>query len=165
MVRKALLRICLIIFGWISLVRFSAQEVSPVVIGSAGESIDFESFNFSFTVGETAIFTLENEGISLLQGFHQPNYFLDVKVIENDPDHLIQLYPNPTDGLVEIKFPAAISQLRLDCLDLAGKTLFSKKVNAQDNRVWVNTLEAGVYVIRLRDQNSQLVFRAMLIKI
>ncbi|MBZ0207360.1 MAG: hypothetical protein K8H89_13645, partial [Flavobacteriales bacterium] len=50
----------------------NAQSISPSVIGSAGSSGTVGGTTVSWTVGETAVTTLDNGSNILTQGFHQP---------------------------------------------------------------------------------------------
>jgi len=60
-----------------------AQTISPKVISSGGGSVSNNGVNISYTIGETAVNTLQNGNIILTQGQQQPYFLhlLNVKAI------------------------------------------------------------------------------------
>lgn len=57
------------------------------------------------------------------------------------------LYPNPTDGLVQIDLPSGILPGRLEVYDLNG--LMVDKLNILQNQIDLRNLPSGIYLIRL----------------
>lgn len=72
-----------------------AQNVSPMVINSAGLSYIDSNYMFEINIGETIINTRNVGGYKFSQGFLQPNYLNILSVIEPVVANNIKVYPNP----------------------------------------------------------------------
>lgn len=97
--KKTLVLLCSVM--WIY--NLNAQSVSPQVIAPAGESFRGNTAQIDWTIGELAITTLQNSEGLVTQGFHQSN--LIISSINKLPKEIgdIQVYPNPTTELLNMK--------------------------------------------------------------
>lgn len=78
-------------------------------------------------------------------------YFSSVAVASPAPvEQAFALYPNPADQFLVISTTQAEGQLQL--LDLAGKLVLIKKINAGDNTISTADLPAGQYIYRISDR-------------
>jgi len=85
------------------LVSVKAQDLAPTIISTAGKDLSASGYKLSFTIGELAVTTLKSSNYILTQGFQQPPnlYLSDIKK-NNDYRIAINLYPNPTQDIVNI---------------------------------------------------------------
>lgn len=75
-----------------------------------------------------------------------------VKGTENEYSHLsVNVYPNPTNGAISIKTSVDWESYQL--MDLSGKLV---KAGKFQERLFVNQLEAGMYVLRLTGRDGHL---------
>ena len=139
-----------------------AQVLRPSVWATAGRSQVATTKNaiLSFTVGETAIATLNQSGISYGQGFHNGTLVivgtedLDLKAWK------LRIFPNPTSESLYIDFsqPGEGAQLHASVWNLLGQCL-SKPIKLEPNGA--QTLDVahfppGVYVLRLEDSSGRM---------
>jgi hypothetical protein len=63
----------------------------------------------------------------------------------------IQIYPNPTKGLININLAGSSSYEKLELIDLTGKTLLSKSISKEESIISfdMSNLASGIYQIRL----------------
>ena len=91
--------------------------------------------------------------------FNQP---IDRSTIDNNSIQLFQNQPNPFSDRTKIIFESTnLENVQLDILDINGKNIYSKKLNAQIgyNELEINSSElngAGVYIYQLKTSNSLL---------
>ena len=79
------------------------QTLSPVVIATAGNYSGGESLSLSWTMGETAVTTLENGDFLLTQGFQQP-WKLATGIAVPQAAWENRVWPNPVTTRVHIEF-------------------------------------------------------------
>jgi hypothetical protein len=78
---------------------------------------------------------------------------------EFDSDNF-EIYPNPTDGAINISHNASVEPTRIELLNLNGQILFEITFSKQ---VLFNQ-EPGMYLIRLFHENEQLGIRRIILK-
>lgn len=110
-------------------------------------------------------------------GFEEPRTFIDAGQGERRWDHLgndfvedrrykntILLHPNPTENFVEISSEVRINGT-IEVLDLLGRVVLSKKVMIDSKQqLSLEGMNNGVYLIRILDPNSGIVFKEKLVK-
>lgn len=138
-----------------------AQVLRPTVLASAGSSQMATTGNaiLSFTVGETAIATLNQAGISYGQGFHNGTLII---VATEDLDleaWKLRIFPNPTSESLYVDFsqPGEGAQLHASVWNLLGQCL-SKPIQlepAGTQTLDVAHFPPGVYLLQLKDSSGR----------
>ncbi|MFI5188152.1 MAG: choice-of-anchor E domain-containing protein [Chitinophagales bacterium] len=85
--------------------------------------------------------------------------FSEVKFVdlENSDAPKINIYPNPSNGVVGIKFVNVNSgKFLVQISNTQGQTVFSNEVEANDGVKYITTLQRGMYWLRLIDVTSHL---------
>lgn len=59
------------------------------------------------------------------------------------------IFPNPSQDFLTIQLPNEIMDGSIEVFDLSGRLVKSKKINKVDNKLNINYLSQGVYLIRL----------------
>jgi len=80
---------------------------------------------------------------------------------------VVQLYPNPTSGLTTVQIDGVENQnLRLEIINLVGKTLRSIPIPIGENRVTFDaaTLAPGVYFYRMQSGDDALLTRKLVVR-
>lgn len=144
-----------------------AQSLSQEVIGSrGGVSINQEEGNLHWTIGETIINTTggENE-LYLTQGFHQLYHDLLVTDIEDIVENtaVIQLYPNPTRGLVSLQMHENKLE-RIAISNQLGQILLYYDTYKHGDQINLSSLPNGIYFLTVSYQH-QLIKTFKVIKI
>lgn len=79
-------------------------------------------------------------------------------VEENSTASLLSLYPNPTNGILNIPMGYTGGHAaRLQIFDMKGEKCFDCAITKQGNLITVDThtLDAGLYVYKLLDGNRE----------
>lgn len=140
-----------------------AQQLSPVVVGSAGTLLQAVSSgaNLSFTAGEALIQTLPVPNqVSLGQGFHNAAFDGIVKTGEIIPDVDILLYPNPAFECLYATFSTADQaplQLHASVFDATGREVLTALSFPASGRypIPVHNLPDGIYALRFSNAQGQ----------
>ena len=75
--------------------------------------------------------------------------------ISNEPK--INIYPNPSNGVVGIKFVNINSgKFQVQISNTQGQTVFGGEIEASDGLRYITTLQSGMYWLRLVDVSSHL---------
>ncbi|MFA0964448.1 S8 family serine peptidase [Roseivirga sp. BDSF3-8] len=98
--------------------------------------------------GEVEDFTINvcDSGTSSVSTLSAGGKTLDQSVV-NDR---ISLYPNPTEGVLNIDVARLADNAQIQITDLAGRTMYSAAAKATGNSVDVSNLRDGMYLIQVR---------------
>jgi hypothetical protein len=130
-----------------------AQKIEQQIINSTGSVFSNNGISVSFSVGEPCISTLLSTGNNVTQGFIQP-IKSDVPTALKEYIHLddnFMLYPNPTEGSINLTINDGITILKR--IDNDGRLLLSKMPNS--NSIDISTLSDGIYWIRPISDDKQ----------
>lgn len=147
----------------------AGQEVSSYVIASAGESKEAGEINISWTLGEIAIETLQDDAnnLTLTQGFQQ-GYFEITSIDEPlSGDYDLKVYPNPARDYIWVDLKSEqIKMVVLELYDLEGRLVQNTRFNIMEGptRVDLNELSASQYILRVVDEGENVLQTFKLIK-
>lgn len=144
-----------LITAFIGLNFIIGQEVqlSPSVIASAGGFAEADQISLSWTLGELAVTTLTNNGITLTQGFQQ-GYLPGTGFKVNPILWNVKAYPNPVrnDLFLEFNMPESEDFL-IELQDVTGRLQMqkeSKEVMSGDIiTINMSAYNSGIYFLRL----------------
>ena len=101
----------------------------------------------SLTIGQTYYFSvraIDGAGLMTTQ-FNSDGQLVDLSTsqqsIVNSPQ--LEIFPNPTDGLLTIQNDKAIQEIRL--YDATGKLVFQSKISNQITTIDVSSFASGIY--------------------
>jgi hypothetical protein len=138
-------------------VLLQAQDDPPIV---ATGSYETDFYQWTFTVGDLCILTLQNNAHCWTQGSQQP-VLNTVAVNQPDlPDASVAIYPNPTAEYLfcTVSMPIDHVALRADIFDLTGRYVALAIPPIQSNekvRIGLGTLPAGSYFIAFSDPEGR----------
>lgn len=104
-----------------------------------------------FAKGTYNVLVTSNQGC---EGFDE--IVVDTTTCTNSMDQLqlsgLKIYPVPAMEILHIEWPSADQQLSITLLDLSGKVLLDKSIEAGNNSsiLSVEDLKAGIYVLRVQ---------------
>lgn len=83
--------------------------------------------------------------------------------IMSDKEIAVNIYPNPTTGMVTITLPDSYKDgyKIVDLLEVSGKALVSEKFSGTTHTLNIGSLPQGVYLLRVRSDNKLLVKKVM----
>ena len=136
----------------------SAQSLSPNVLGSAGGINQTGNLILDWTLGESAVSTLQDNDHYYTQGFHQPS--LRVMGIQNEnvaDGYHILIAPNPVQSILSVKlYSEKSSKLELNLVDVNGKvisvTMADSKNDSKD--IDMSNLASGMYLLNVINSNG-----------
>jgi Secretion system C-terminal sorting domain len=154
--------------------RLNAQDLQTCrqVIGTSGLSTTENGLRWSYTVGETAVFTVRNASNTYIftQGFQQPDGCTTSSVTDQNlaDDWQLQIYPNPATDRVTIQF-ALPNDHALSCMVfnqfgqlVKGPQLLTEQNGQQlDCSGWA----AGMYFVRLEHPITRQTVTARVVKL
>jgi len=88
-----------------------------------------------------------------------------VTSLEEELAELIELYPNPSERLLNIALPPAINQYQLSIIDMLGKEMSTRVVSAtgQSAKVDISNLPPASYVLLVTDDKNN-TYRKLFVK-
>lgn len=133
----------------ISASKIAAQELSPVINCSGGETFYAENYSLDFVIGEPISESFEMQQTMLTQGFLQdvagPTAISETAAQQD----YIQIYPIPANKTISIDVENELSILWYDIIniygDVIGKTYCDKNLKSTD----VSCLQPGFYLLRV----------------
>lgn len=66
----------------------------------------------------------------------------------------VNVYPNPTDGVITLNIPSGSGTYRVNILDYSGKLLYNLVLNASEQQISLHDLPTGVYLLNVVDQQT-----------
>ena len=60
-----------------------------------------------------------------------------------------KLYPNPADDIFAIELPNEFETVEVKLFDIVGKVVFNKQISQIDNKIDINSLVAGNYIVKV----------------
>ncbi len=123
-------------------------------------------FKFDGTIGELILPTGYEESIYYIREDHDQNlwfcgenaiskYTFDNSGIENPKaeQKSCKLYPNPAQNEINIELPADIKTDILEIYSSNGAVIYQQKVQSGTNKINIESLPAGMYLVRIREEN------------
>ncbi len=153
MMKKIKVVLLLIIMWIIEATSLVAQmQMDRFLVSSAGNSVVLSSAQLDYSLGEFMIGFYETENIVLQGGFHQGlNDKFSTSNLDLDPVNTsIQVFPNPTSGLVKITSPDD-DLIHLSIRDQVGHFMRHIEVNRGSKSISIdmNNLTPGIYFISI----------------
>ena len=155
--RKALLRtgiICLLYL--ITATTIFAQQLTPTVVSSGGESFTGNNLLLDFTIGEITTETLAANGSSLTQGFLQgPDSNTGIEETVVDQKEIV-VYPNPaTDRIYLLSGNKEVQPLKTIIKDIQGRTVQNLEFDTNPLMERLDGLTPGFYTVTIEFNNHQ----------
>ena len=133
-----------------------AQSLSSSVIASTGEQFSSASGSLEWTLGEIMTETYQQSNGYFTQGFQQPATIM-VTSVEEAEEATLWVYPNPTDGVLNIKTTESGSYL-LELFNLQGQKLINKNFNVNNGthiqRVDLQDYAVAIYLLRIANTTT-----------
>jgi len=132
----------------------NAQNAVTAVGGSSSGS----GGSISYSVGQVAYTTATGTNGSANQGVQQPYEFFNVGLVENPNINLqLTVYPNPTLSQVNLNIGNLNPEHMVYLLfDADSKLLISKNMEASVSEILMQSMPAGIYLLKVLDRKSEL---------
>jgi hypothetical protein len=120
---------------------FVRFEMEPVSGFSQGESIENKAyiyFDFNTPIITNSVTTIFDESIGIRESQLEA-----------------AMYPNPTQNIIVIDWPATTSVKSIEVFDLTGKkVLVEKNLNGERTQLELSGLEKGVYTVKFNPESN-----------
>lgn len=151
----------------LSLILFSsgafAQNLSRSVVASGGGYLTTSGGpDLEWTLGELTTEYIQN-GPSIQQGFQQADLKISVGLSEPFiPSSSWQVFPNPTVDYLQLT-TSFTDSWHYELLDMLGRQILQGTAIAASQELRLPDLQAGIYLIRVRNQEGQTAAKKVLI--
>ncbi len=109
----------------------------------------------SITIGQIDYQSNSGTGGTINQGVQQPYEIFDV-ISVNELDLLITtIFPNPTNGIVQLTVSSIENNLEYALYDLSGRRLQQQLIDANQTNIDLSKLAAGEYLLQVSNQSQQ----------
>jgi hypothetical protein len=138
----------------------SGQQLSHQVLVPAAGTAIAGSLNYSQSIGETAVETVDGSGFVLTQGFQQP-----AMIFSDVIPHVgtgVDVYPNPATHFVSIKlFGDSSRKFRIEMISITGRIVNSMELEFitkyyHIQQLDVSRLTNGFYFVRVTSEDSKI---------
>lgn len=146
----------------ILLIAFSsyAQEI----VATSGQSATTSGYTVDWTIGETVIETLSSGSSILTQGFHQSKLAVTAVSDLLYPNFELNVFPNPTQDFIQIRFNELPNHSEFSLFDLTGKLLQNENISSEETQLDLNAYPNGIYVLKIYSGNLNVVQEFKIIK-
>lgn len=135
---------------------FLAQEsTAQNVTATTGGEGKAGGTTLAYTVGEVVVVTVHNGSTVLTQGFHQPQ-FVTTAIKETFLPGTVEVFPNPTDALVQVRFKEISPENIVVALhDAAGRTIATAKMGSHIWQADLSAVATGCYWLTVTDTKTK----------
>ncbi len=149
----------ILLFIYLPFLATAQIQLERQVIASSGGYASDGGISVSWTLGESAIETLEstNADIYLTQGFQQPDSMDMVDAVRETVEELgLTIYPNPVGQTLKIRLdemPPHSFEVRLT--DLSGRRVLQQKtMDTATLEIYMGDLPNALYLLTFSDGES-----------
>jgi subtilisin-like proprotein convertase family protein len=91
-------------------------------------------------------------------------YTENILSVDNLSDEEISLFPNPTNGIIQLEMVSPSTWNELNVLDIQGRILRSNRIGLNQNRISLDlsSLSPGVYLVNIKGDQNQLTYKVIL---
>jgi hypothetical protein len=140
----------------ILIILLSVFTFAQEVISSSGDYYSNASGSISFTIGEPITETVSSTNNALTQGFQQSAWWF-VGVEKKDNALQVDVFPNPTRGELNIRFPkTTTNQYLLKLVSIDGKVVLSKQIELSENlhHMQLHSMPSTIYYLQVISDNQ-----------
>jgi Secretion system C-terminal sorting domain/DOMON domain len=139
--------------NWTTTSNTVAGTVRTIVATRALSTGDTSGSDFTFTNSTASINLIWALGSSLTLAQHQSrgSGVSGTFALSTDSFAMagFKLYPNPADDIFAIELPNEFETVEVKLFDVVGKLVFTKQISQLDNKIDINSLVAGNYIIKV----------------
>lgn len=131
-----------------------AQQLTPEVVGSAGDHFVAGGTQLSWTLGEIAIESYFGTSNQLTQGFHQPERPM-LSVDELSSTVHINAFPNPFTESIQIDVEGNTEALTIQVYNALGQVVLTEQYNGSGPQtIDFGGLSSGIYQMLIHSSDQ-----------
>lgn len=120
---------------------------SKAINGNSGIQLDYDFTDAAANSNSVIFYRLK------LVGYAGKNAYSDVKAVSNQKFLQVMIYPNPSNGKVNVVLPGANTTVDINMIDFSGRLVQSWRGYKGPN-VTLNGLQRGIYTLMITDRQS-----------
>ena len=132
---------------------YNYGNVASITSASTG-STDFYFFFYNWDISTISCYSDMQEAVV---------YVDNCTNITNNTALEFSISPNPNNGTFDIVMPILYENTAIEILDLSGKIIFSEKLSQKKQRLDINNISRGIYLISVH-QNGNTKTEKLIIK-
>lgn len=140
---------------------FSQTNVTPMVIAATGSDTTIGNISLGSTIGELVTQTVSADSTIITQGYQQPRW-LEVGIIEPDVGYDIQIFPNPSPGLVNVIL--GNQEFEVTVYDENGQIVVQAQKLTGSTHIDLTSLAVATYFLYLENSHRSYCSRLMKIQ-
>ena len=142
-----------------------AQDISRQTISSQGNYNSNQIMSLEWTLGDTFVETITTKNRIFTQGFNQ-SFLLRSENTKKEKTNLI-VFPNPVNSSLNIVLlPSYGDQIKMTLHDINGRFIKESNQQVKDltSKLDVSHLQSGIYILKIYNEDSNLVDTHKLVK-
>lgn len=151
--------------GNVKVYRFSDSDWTlkgNIIIGTSADNWYGQSLSMSSDGNTVAIGAPRNDANGTDAGQVQVFQFGSTAVTERYNQQEIWIYPNPSQGFVNIMYPNQFLNSEISILTLTGKTVFAAQLRKSETTLNLSKLANGIYFLKIQNAIGVQVQRVVL---
>ena len=133
-----------------------SQDIGGFIISGAGDEYEKNKFSIAWTLGEPIVKTIEADGMTVTQGFHQTVFIIssiDEVVNTNLPS--FKIYPNPASSFFFVEVEEGNSSIfDYPLTNIDGSLVEMGNFNQNQNRFDLSQLSNTTYFLTIIDKEK-----------
>ena len=118
-----------------------------------------DASDYTFSNASSAIPIIYAHGSDMTLAFHQNRNFTSLSRtstanVSNQQEIEFAMYPNPANNELNIVLPSNLEDAQVAIYSILGKKVLQEKLNNSYNKIQLNKLNAGVYLIKINGKNN-----------
>lgn len=150
----------------IAITRTNGQNISGFgVIGRSSVTIEDVIFGvrdgkpFEFKITNARTINVAEEEASVTPQTTTARVELASATVQLLPDHLVQVYPVPTQDVLQVQLPQALKVQRLELFDLNGRQLLQVVPSGVQHTLDLSAFSSGIYNLKVIAESGVLIKR------
>lgn len=130
---------------------------AQLAIPGSGGNATGTGGSVSYSVGQIVYTTNPGTGGLIVQGVQQPYEISVVTAINNTEGITLNVYPNPTKGIVKLIIRTKdFDNLKFQLYDLNGMLIKDNKINSEETEILMNSFIPSIYFLKVLSGSKEI---------
>ncbi|MDB3905551.1 T9SS type A sorting domain-containing protein [Crocinitomicaceae bacterium] len=85
-----------------------------------------------------------------------------LSIFESSPIDNVLIYPNPSEGIVNVKLPENVLSAHIYFFNALGRVVYDKKLNHKESAINTSELTGGIYYVKISANNNSSIVKLMI---
>jgi len=131
---------------------------APITISTVGGQGTYDwntgASSTSISVNQTGNYSVEVTGSNGCVNMDEILVIIDECLGVEDLTNTINVYPNPTSGMVTMNFGKEITNGKVELIDAQGRVVLTNEVNGKNHTLDISSFAKGIYTVVLIDEKA-----------